>query len=904
MNTQCVVHDDDRRNADIGGDEFLARIFAGAEGSVVIAKPTQDKGYFQRSWCWGDAATLAPGAWYWCCSTSKAAAKVNRDGVTTINRRKSDLARTCALVLDDIGTKVETVRVEQMLPPPSAIVETSPGNFQWVYILDGGADPQEAATALERLAAAEVTDAGAKDASHVFRLPGSINDKAAVLERNGGQPWSARVTLWAPERRYILDKIVERVPRNAGPKARRKADADRQHYKSNGVHGLDILQRFNMVLGQGSNGGVNIRCPWSGEHSGETSDSATTYWPPKSGKKPGFKCMHGHCDGRGIKDLHVWLRAMDPTFKPRPPNGNDKPAVGKAADQPGDAGKERGPKQADVLIALADEATLFHTADGTAFADLTVGTHRETWPIQRKDFRRWLKHRFFKKTGSAPNAEALQAALGIIEARAQFDADAPECGVYIRIGEHGGKIYLDLGDAEWRAVEIATTGWRIVDKPPLRFRRAAGVKPLPDPQRGGSIKTLRRFLNVASDRDFRLAVAWLLAALRGRGPYPVLALEGEQGTGKSLFVAILRSLADPNTAALRSLVREERDLFIAATNSHVIAFDNVSGMPAWLSDALCRIATGAAFAARQLFTDQDEMLLDACRPIILNGIADIVGRSDLADRTIFLSLEPFAEGGRRTEAELWSEFEKERPAILGVLLDAVAEGLKRLPDTRLEKLPRMADFALWATACHAALWETGNTFMEDYGANIAGAVDAVIDADPVGDAIRTMMTAKKKQEGGEQPKWGGTAAELLIDLGKQAGERIAKSRSWPETARALAGRLRRAAPGLRKIGIEIGFGRKARTRTISITGAPTRSEEEGEFASSPSLPSSALPKSKPINDLATPDPMTQNPMMTQTPSSQIFASSQKTCENGHDDGDDANDAKSRIPSKPRVERRL
>ena len=313
--------------ADVGGDEFLAGIFAGAEGSVVIAKPIKDKGYFQRSWRRGDAATLVPGAWYWCCSTSKAAAKVDRDGVTTINRRKSDLARTCALVLDDIGTKVETVRVEQMLPPPSAIVETSPGNFQWVYILDGGADPQEAATALERLAAAEVTDAGAKDASHVFRLPGSINDKAAVLERNGGQPWSARVTLWEPERRYTLDEIVERVPRSAEPKARRKADADGQHYKPNGDHGLDILQRFNMVLGQGSDGGVNIKCPWSGEHSSETSDSATTYWPPKSGKKPGFKCMHGHCDGRSIRDLHVWLRAMDPTFDPRPPiapNGEAK----------------------------------------------------------------------------------------------------------------------------------------------------------------------------------------------------------------------------------------------------------------------------------------------------------------------------------------------------------------------------------------------------------------------------------------------------------------------------------------------------------------------------------------------------------------------------------------------------
>ena len=250
--------------ADVGGDEFLAGIFAGTEGSVVLAKPTKDKGYFQRSWHRGDAATLAPGAWYWCCSTSKAAAKVDRDGVTTINRRRSDLARTCALVLDDIGTKVDEARVKQMLPPPSAILETSPGNFQWVYILDGGADPQEAATALERLAAAAVTDAGAKDASHVFRLPGSINDKAAVLERNGGQPWSARVTLWEPQRRYTLDEIVARVPRSAEPEARRKADADGQHYKPNGDHGLDILQRFNMVLGQGSDGGVNINARGQG----------------------------------------------------------------------------------------------------------------------------------------------------------------------------------------------------------------------------------------------------------------------------------------------------------------------------------------------------------------------------------------------------------------------------------------------------------------------------------------------------------------------------------------------------------------------------------------------------------------------------------------------------------------
>lgn len=218
---------------------------------------------------------------------------------------------------------------------------------------------------------------------------------------------------------------------------------------------------------------------------------------------------------------------------------------------------------------------------------------------------------------------------------------------------------------------------------------------------------MRNFLNLKSDEDFVLVVAWAITVLRDRGPYPALVLSGEQGSAKSTFSAVLRALLDPNTAPLRALPREDRDLFIAASNGHVLAFDNVSGLPAWISDTLCRLATGGGFAVRQLYTDQDEVLFDAARPVILNGIEDIVTRPDLADRALFLTLEAIPEDRRRPDAELWAAFEAERPRILGVLLDAVAEGLRRLPDTRLPKLPRMADFALWASACETALWPTG-----------------------------------------------------------------------------------------------------------------------------------------------------------------------------------------------------
>ena len=519
-------------------------------------------------------------------------------------------------------------------------------------------------------------------------------------------------------------------------------------------------------------------------------------------------------------------------------------ALDEAIDEEnGDTGGGRRPSQADVLIALAQSAELFHAPDGTGFADIDINGHRETWPIRSKGFRRWLARCFYEATGGAPSSEALQSALNVIEARAHFDA--PELAVHIRVGGLNDRLYLDLGDQSWRAVEIDATGWRIIDSPPVRFRRAAGMQPLPMPMSGGSVEKLRSFLNVKTDADFVLAVSWLLAAFRDCGPYPVLVLSGEQGSAKSTFSALLRALLDPNTAPLRALPREDRDLFIAANNGHVLAFDNVSGLRDWISDTLCRLATGGGFAVRQLYTDQDEVLFDAARPAILNGIEDIVARPDLADRALFLTLEPIPESRRRPEAELWTAFEVDRPCILGALLDVVVEGLKRLPETRLEELPRMADFALWATACETAMWSAG-TFSSAYSGNRDEAVDGVIDGDPIAAAVRAVMATRTV--------WTGTASDLLGALAKAVDERVASSKTWPDSPRALSGRLRRAATFLRKAGVEIEFRKegRARTRTIYITSTASHPspEDAGPQPSAPSASSAPMPKSNAANGFA------------------------------------------------------
>ena len=218
----------------------------------------------------------------------------------------------------------------------------------------------------------------------------------------------------------------------------------------------------------------------------------------------------------------------------------------------------------------------------------------------------------------------MQSALNVIEAKAHFDA--PERLVHVRVGGLDGRLYLDLVDPTWRAVEIDTAGWRVIDNPPVRFRRAAGIQPLPVPVVGGSIETAAVLPQPAVGCRLRGGGRLDTRCLRDRGPYPVLALSGEQGSAKSTFSRSCGRLLDPNTAPLRALPREDRDLFIAASNGHVLTFDNVSGLPLWISDTLCRLATGGGFAVRQLYTDQDEVLFDAVRPVILNGIEEIITR--------------------------------------------------------------------------------------------------------------------------------------------------------------------------------------------------------------------------------------------------------------------------------------
>lgn len=467
---------------------------------------------------------------------------------------------------------------------------------------------------------------------------------------------------------------------------------------------------------------------------------------------------------------------------------------------------------AGLLVQLTDAVEFFHTPDSRPWATIPAGAHRETWELSSQHFMSWLAHQFYQTRQTAPSKHAMEAALGVFRGKALHEG--PVIPVFTRVGKLGETIYLDLGNDAWQAVEISPKGWRVIDAPPVKFRRPKGQLPLPVPVQGGDLSLLRRLLNLPDETSWVLVVGWLVAAFRPTGPYPILALFGEQGSAKSMCVRLLRSLVDPAIPQLRSELRDVRDLMIAANNVHALAFDNLSYVPPALADALCRLSTGGGYATRQLYSDTEETIFDLQRPVILNGIEEPVTRADLLDRSLLVRLPSIPEERRRLEAEVLREFEAARAGILGALLDDVAGALRDLPFTELPLRPRMADFALWVTAAEASLGWSPGTFMRAYQGNRETANDLALDSSPV---VRSILQLADR--GGP---WTGSMGELLSRLRVEAAGVDVIDKLWPRSARALRSVLDRLRPNLRAIGVGITFlprGRDGRMVRIETTAA-------------------------------------------------------------------------------------
>jgi hypothetical protein len=325
---------------------------------------------------------------------------------------------------------------------------------------------------------------------------------------------------------------------------------------------------------------------------------------------------------------------------------------------------------------------------------------------------------------------------------------------------------------------------------------------------------LRRFVNVAGDDDWRLLVAWLLAAWRDKGPYPALVLRGEQGSAKSTTARVLRAIVDPNVSPLRAEPKELRDLMIAATNSWCTAFDNLSRLPFWLSDSLCRLATGGGFAVREHYENDQEVLFDVQRPALITGIEDVVTNADLLNRVLTIDLPQIPDEQRRTERELWATFDEAHPRILAGILTGLCRTLA-VGIVEVGHAPRMADFAEKAVAVERALGWPAGSFLNAYRGNRETARETSLDNSLIAALIR-----KCAEEGG----FTGRARQLLDRLEGQVDEQVRKRRDWPRQPNHLSGILRRLTPDLRDAGwAEVTFGARTGNKGTQITIRKLRS---------------------------------------------------------------------------------
>jgi hypothetical protein len=453
------------------------------------------------------------------------------------------------------------------------------------------------------------------------------------------------------------------------------------------------------------------------------------------------------------------------------------------------------------------------------YAKIPINDHYETWNLRSKGFRRWLSGLFYRDQGKAPNAQAMNDALTTIEGLGQFES--PQAEIHVRVASHDGKIYLDLGNDGWEVVEITTAGWKVIQDSPVHFRRPKGMLRLPHPDPNGSIEELKPFLNLPEgdegERMWRLIIGWLVQGCNPSGPYPLLVLHGEQGSAKSTISRLLRSIFDPSTVPLRTSPRSERDLAITANNNWILVFDNISFIKDWLSDAICRLSTGGGFSTRELWTNDEECLFSSTRPVILNGIDEMVTRHDLADRCIFLNFPPIPDRSRITERGLIGRFDKCLDRILGGILNVITTALTNIATTKLEEIPRMADFALWVQAAESALpWESGG-FLAAYNQNRKDVIERALHVDMVAAAIRKLMETRDF--------WEGTASELLDKLENDMADKETRRKEWPKSPATLSRKIIRLASFLRRVGINVQRQEpKGRSRAITLERINTEND--------------------------------------------------------------------------------
>ena len=488
-----------------------------------------------------------------------------------------------------------------------------------------------------------------------------------------------------------------------------------------------------------------------------------------------------------------------------------------AADAAHAARGGQGEAQADRLVRLAQGPgnLFFHDDLGDAYAQVFRDGHYEVKCCHSREFKRWLVHLFKTEEGKNPYREAVATALDSLESQA-WEA-GPQYSLSNRVAAHKQDnqdiFYYSLANEAWQAVKVTAGGWEIVNSTPVPlFRRYGHQKAQVLPIPGGDPFQILSFVNVQDEMARLLLMVYTITCLVPEIPHPIPIVHGPGGAAKTTFSHILRMLIDPSLIPALTFPWEERELVQKLSHHWFAAFDNVSTLPDWTQDTLCRACTGEGFSKRELYSDDEDIIYSFRRCVLLNGINIAATHADLLRRAILLPLEEIPPEKRQPERKLLAEFEKARPHILGGMFDVLSRAMALHPTIHLRELPSMADFAEWGAAVSEALGKSQEAFLQAYNANIQSQHTAAIESSLVASVLMSFMEDKEK--------WEGSPSQLYAELQAEA-EALhvsVKDKQWPKNPGWLIRGLNRVITNLRASGISLkqdpGRNQKGRSLTI------------------------------------------------------------------------------------------
>jgi hypothetical protein len=510
------------------------------------------------------------------------------------------------------------------------------------------------------------------------------------------------------------------------------------------------------------------------------------------------------------------------------------------------------PKQSEVLVRLAEEGYTVrratHEGNGNPMAFPRSGPNVVT-PLKGSfGLRPRLAWRYRATYGRPPSQNALTEAMAVLEGMAMDQEPVP---VYRRVGMHEGGIVLDIGDAGGQAVHIRATGWQVIERSPIPFVRVPNITlPLPVPQRDGDLDAFIDALVNIDERDYRMLKAYLVHALFDGQAHVIARLQGQMGTAKTSSARACVKLIDPSTAMVRGAVKDMKDWGATASAVRTFILDNLSYIPDWMSDMLCKAVTGEAIFHRTLYTDGDVNSLLVQRVMMMTTIGSGGARGDLVERILPFDVLPVSK--RLTDAEVDKLFEQHHAAALGALLDLAVMVLQTLPrlDPSAIPLPRMADYALVLVAVDHILGKPAHgeqTGFERYLDVHHELLASVAQGDPVAIAFLkliediqgdvrdgdTSMLKRLHHEYSDNGtvrthRWKPAVSDLLATLDSTTMFSN-RGKGWPQTPRNLSDRLRRLAPSfaLEAIAIEVGLKESRKNKDVRYVQVTWHEDIEG-----------------------------------------------------------------------------